>query len=648
MISLSSRQIEIVQFLMQKTDYITIDVLSSMFSVSPRTIRYDLDQIRAFLDESKINFETKPNRGSKINASPEQLSHLKSILFSSKVLSRDDRVLVLSLCLLINQQGTYDSLAELCSVSKQTIITTFAQVEKNFADYNIDLQKIKGQGIVIVADEYTIRNTFIRLVSKLSFEKWLFDSIFSTLYKNPELAEAVEIIKSIESEMKVSYLDHEKIKIILCYCIHRSNTGYSFTQGKTESDFLKIKNQPDFNSMMKALSPFHYSEDEKIYFCWLFMNEKNTQLDNSEYNEDKEANEIAKFLIDKLRQLQPLDEEVRAYFTKGLSMHLKVAIYRIRNNIAIQNELLDQIKISIPLIYEYTKNQLIVLEKTYSLEFDENEIAYIAMYIASAYENSLKVDTQINVLLVCSFGVATSSILRTRIAQIIPECNIIGPLSKTDAEKYVQQNNVDMIISTNEMNFSSVPVITVNPLLYPDDVDYIKTRLFQLSYSQMCNHFLQSYADIDKDNLSKTYIHDLVDADNIQIVDECASWEEAIQLAAKPLLDKHIIEPRYVAKMIDAVNKLGTYMVLVPETAFIHAGTEDGIKHNCTSILILKKPLTFGNKNSKIVRNLVILGIKNKDENSLLDLVYIFEKKTNLEILKTDHITKDIVYDLHD
>ncbi|NCB34324.1 MAG: transcription antiterminator, partial [Erysipelotrichia bacterium] len=248
--------------------------------------------------------------------------------------------------------------------------------------------------------------------------------------------------------------------------------------------------------------------------------------------------------------------------------------------------------------------------------------------------------------LVCSFGLATSSILKTRMEQVIPECIILGPMSKHEAETYAENHRVDIIISTNDIDFQTIPVIKVNPLIYPEDMDYIKNRLFQLSYSLMCKSFLTSYSKQAK-NERQICIKDLISPDNIEIMDHCDSWEKAIVLAAKPLLKSHDIEQRYVEKMIDAVNRLGTYMVLVPETAFVHAGTEDGIRCNCTSILILKKPLVFGNKNPKTVRFLVILGIKNKEENALLELVYIFENENNRSVLVSEDITKDMIGNLH-
>lgn len=303
---------------------------------------------------------------------------------------------------------------------------------------------------------------------------------------------------------------------------------------------------------------------------------------------------------------------------------------------------------SVSLIYEFTSKELHKVEKLYNIEFDENEIAYITMYIASIYETSFKEISTVKVLLVCSFGLATSSMLKSRIIQSFPGFEIFGPLSQNNAFNFLNENNVDLIISTNEFEYSSTPVIKVNPLLNYENMEKIKNKLDQFSYSKMCSHFITSYASTTKITPSKHYIANYVMQENIQIIDECNSWEEAIQLAAQPLLKKKLINQNYVDSMINAVNDYGTYMVMTPNTAYVHAGVNDGIFQNCTAILVIKKPVIFAYTNSKLVSNIVILGIKDKRENDLLNIAYIFEKEENIKLLCSSDITKEAIINMHD
>ncbi|WP_161567306.1 BglG family transcription antiterminator [Acidilutibacter cellobiosedens] len=651
---LTKRQGDILIYLCSQRDYITINQLALKFNVSPRTIQNDLGFIDSFLSGSKVIVDRKSSKGIKINAGESEISYLRKKLKSLnyRTLNSDERSSIIELLLLCNPVNTFDQLSHACRVSRQTIITSFQKIEDKFKKEEIEIQKTKGMGIKLSGNELKIRKCFENRLSELVSN----EIIMNIVIENTRLMEfdktANEIINSVENKLNIKFAEFIKIKLLLNYSLLRISNGNVLFSEKENTDMKKIKIYKEYNYIISALSNYPYSTSDKFYFCSLFMNAKRTvqYSNNSKMHENNidEASIISEYLFNELQAIQPLDINSKERFIRGLTLHLRVAIYRIRNKIDIRNELLDQIKISIPIIYEFTKKELLKCEKKFNLEFDENEIAFIAMYIASAYENSFKIESKLTVLLVCSFGISTSSILNTRILQAIPECKIVGPISEKDVEDYLQKNEVNLIISTNDYQIDDIPIIKVNPLLYPEDVEYIKNRLFQLSYSMMSTHFIRSYANFEKGKKKPTYIKDYIARENIQIVDTCKTWADAIRLASKPLLDKGKIEQRYVNRMIQAVEQFGTYMVLVPETAFIHAGTKDGINENCAAMLVLKNPILFGNKNIKIVRNLVVLGIKNKNEDSLLKLIYIFENKFNLLNLKSKKISIDIIFNMHD
>ena len=158
---------------------------------------------------------------------------------------------------------------------------------------------------------------------------------------------------------------------------------------------------------------------------------------------------------------------------------------------------------------------------------------------------------------------------------------------------------------------------------------------------------MNSYMKQDDNKSKHVFLKDLIKKENIQIKESCDSWEEAIQTAAAPLINAKQIEQRYVITMIDAVNKFGTYMVLLPETAFVHAGTDSGIFEDCCALLVLRNPIVLGNINGKIVRNMIVLGVKNREQLTLLDLVAIFQKDENRLLLADKNIDIDTILNLH-
>ena len=643
MIHLLDRQIEIITLLLLKDDYCIANKLADALSVSNRTIRNDFNIIRLFLKQFGAELKAEPHKGYKIIVDLNQKQEILKNLSAAKSLSQQEIIKAILMLVLSDINTTYESISQYLDLSKQTVAKYVEEVESFLKKYDISLNKIKGKGISIQADEYKVREMMKILLPNDEIDNYLIDISEKTFANSSSLSIARQIIVDIENKAKIKFYELRRLETLVSYSIYRISIGKIIA---SESFSSSNKNNDNYSLYYESLKMMPLPEDEKKYLLSLLLASKVKYLDRT-YDDDSDARQLADYLMKKLQLLYPFSEEKKERFLNGLTTHLSVALYRIRNNIPIKNELLDQIKISISLIYLYTKQQLLSQEEKYDVMFDENEIAYIAMYLASAFETSVKLDRKIKVLVVCSFGTTTSAILDSRLRQLITECEIIGPFSKTEADEYMKNNDIDLVITTHEDSYGKVPAIVVNPLLNQDDTDYIRTRIFQISYEKMCNNFLSSYVKQD-DNLTKLVcIKDLIDENDIQILDSCDSWQQAIEIAASPLVDNNKIEQRYVIAMIDAVIQLGTYMVLLPETAFVHAGRESGVNDDCCSLLVLRKPIVLGDVNGKSVRNVIVLGVKNREQLTMLDLVSIFQKDGNREILASKNIDIDTILNLH-
>lgn len=646
MTTLLERQIEIITLLLLKDDWCVSDDLMEAFSVSNRTIRNDLNQIKVFLKEHNAELKSEPHKGYKIVADIDSRHKILGQLESAKSLSQEEIVKAISILLLSFESTTYNELATFLDISKQTLIKYMDTAQAALLKNGITVNKIKGKGLSVQGREYDIRDYMKQLINLSELSNHIIKVAEKSFLTTSSLKIARQIISDIEINSKVHFYEQRKLELLLSYCLHRISIGKTITEYDLDIKKDILINDSECNLFYKSLRTFPLSDFEKYYLISILLETKVKNL-NKKYDNNSDAEQLAKFLMKKLQLLHPFRKQNTEQFLNGLTSHLTVALYRIRNNIPIQNELLEQIKIRIALIYLYTKQQLLSQEDKYDVIFDENEIAYVAMYLASTFETSLQFDMKIKVLIECSFGTTTSAILDSRIRQLITECEIVGPFSMTETKKYLDKEKVDLIITTHEGTNYRYPTLIVNPLLNPEDADYIHARIFQLSYEKMCDSFMNSYLKQD-DNMSKVVsIKDLISRDDIQIYDKCKSWEEAIHIASSPLLNSGKLEQRYVLTMIDAVRTLGTYMVLLPETAFVHAGTDSGIHEDCCSLLVLKQPIILGDGKGKLVRNIIVLGVKNREKLTLLDLVSIFQEEKNRVLLADKNIDIDSILELH-
>lgn len=129
---------------------------------------------------------------------------------------------------------------------------------------------------------------------------------------------------------------------------------------------------------------------------------------------------------------------------------------------------------------------------------------------------------------------------------------------------------------------------------------------------------------------------------NIQILPQVDSWEEAIKVASSPLLEKGYIEPRYIDTMISKVNELGFYIVLSEDVAMPHSRPEDGVLKMGMSLLKLDTPAKFGNNDIQIV---ITLAAKDNESHidALTNLVELLNDDEKIEKIKLAKTNQEIL-----
>ena len=92
------------------------------------------------------------------------------------------------------------------------------------------------------------------------------------------------------------------------------------------------------------------------------------------------------------------------------------------------------------------------------------------------------------------------------------------------------------------------------------------------------------------------------------------SPKEAIIEAGRLLLKNGNIEENYINKMVESYEKNGAYIVIAPRIAMPHASYKDGVIKAGFSILTLKEPVMFGNKENDPVDVIIGLASGSMDE----------------------------------
>lgn len=656
MIELTRRQSLCLRYLCRQDSYSTVAELARHLDVSERTIRSDLKAIDAYVREHGGRLLRVPGTGILLADGQARRTRLLASLDGASVgvLKREERTATAAMLLLVRPITTFELIARACNVSRQTIIGQFDAIDAFFESRGVEVRREQGIGSYLSGDELAIRRCFVWLVTNDPERMQARDTALRELPATV-LKEARALVERIERMQGMEFTDLEALRLPLAYTLCRIGENHLLAREAASTNVLDrellSQDDPYLSALLGLLEADISEQRERFFAASLVLAQRTTgvgRMHRIETGEPDEATLISRDLIAALHELHVIDEGAVQHLIDGLTTHLRAAIYRCRNDIQVENELSQQVMVPIALLYDFTRKEMRRAEQRYGVCLNDAEIAYIAMYLDTIYESSIRDTVALSVLFVCAFGLASSSILMTRLSHALAECEVYGPMTEAEAIAFMRGHDVDLVISTSDCHFGSVPVLTVDPLLSQAELEKVKSRIMQLSYSKMCSYFLRSYSTTVQDRDDVHYVRDFVEPRDIQVNVACSNWRHAIRLAAGPLLERGLIEERYVERMVSAVEDFGPYMVLTPQTAYVHAGVNDGTHANCASVLVLSESIPFGPHHEKQVRCIVVLGIHDKEHSFLLGLAPIFEREETISCLERPQIDVATVLGLHD
>lgn len=605
-----------------------------MFYISQRTVGSDLSSIEYALKDYNVYLERKPRVGIKLNFEEEELEKFMN-MYEHKVYSAEERILILLMIIMTKEKTTFEELAEELQVSKNTVIQDLKSAEILLEEHGIKIKKKSYYGIFLEGDEDKVRSYFLELYKKTTKHIQLNIKKYSIESLNLDISKVKSFIEKVEALAGVKYSEEslEELELLITFILCRISIGNTV---KYSSDYInEQKSNKNYKIVMDCIKELNckVTESEICYLLKLFSGAKSTLgnfiITNSEI--DKLANDIIEDMY-KVININPLED---IDFKEQMALHLKVAIFRLKNNLLIDNPMLEEIKYKMSFIYAITEKILLEYESLLNIKFPEAEIAYIAMYFDALFERNVKTKVSYKVLIICNGGLATSSLLKTRIKSMIPEVEILDICRLRDVERSVKEYEVDFLISTVPFTLDDYKVIQVNPLLELNDIEKIKTEIFNRRYEKNCKFFVEKVKNKSQSGISK-----ILPEKYSQIGVELNDWKEAIKVAAEPLVKDEKIERHYVSEIIKVIETLGNYMVFIPEIAFVHAEPTFVIE-NSVSVLVLKKPIKFGSKKEVLVKVIVVLANKNENMN-LVNLINIITKEGNIKKLKEATCYEDI------
>lgn len=629
MITLNERQNSILKYLYNKKDYTTINEISKEFKVSVRTIRYDLDNIEYMLkDNEKISLVRTPRYGIKLEFKGKRdILTFSSIFDCVEINSPEDRVIFIAINLLIGNSKV-EELANMLSVSKNTVVSDLKKAKEILNNLRINVISKAYVGTCIEGDEEDIRYAFINLYYKISnadnykLLKMIIDDFDSV--KN----DIEERIHKVENKLSLEYSDtsFKELIIIIMYCFMRMGEYSNFNYSE---EYIHEKEQEEeFEAIQDAFADKTNDKKEICYLMKWFKSAKVMSFINDKSDVKMDSNKyLAMRIIEDMEKYTGIDYSNDFDFVNSVVMHFSVAMYRMQNNFKIENPLKEDIKMRLGIIYQITEDVMKKYESEIGVEFPDDEVSYMAMHFGAAFERKTQEIFDTKALIVCNSGLATAGLLSARMEVMLPQIQVEGVCRLNNLEDELKNKDVDIIISTVPIRNTDIEYVEVNPMLNIDDVLKLKKLAFNNVYEKSSEYLVSKYKG---DKVSS--VAEIIKKSNAAFLYDADNWRDAIAEASKPLIKSGDIKEEYVDDMIKAIEDLGTYMVFIPEIAFVHASNKN-VVNNAVSMLTLKNEIYFGDNSEVRIKSIVVLA--NKDENkNLIELINILTKNNNAEKFK--------------
>lgn len=659
-IRLDSRSTAILNLLLAASDYCGINDLTQQTKLSRRTVYYDLCKINNWLELQGLpTIETERKRGIFIPA--EQRGAIKQLMKSSAernmgyIYTPTERVRLVVCALICAVEPVFiEQMAELCEVSRNTIVADLKVVAEKLRKYELELVYENRQGYSVGGDVVRKRALFMFYFSYLC--PLFADGLPRQL--GPQTAYGYyQTLKELEQQLNSRFVTGTLLALSMLMPVMAKGDNLPTMSGVDE---VEIGRTREFGLVQRFFSQLCPREQ-----CYLSLHLLGSRMQSVPANLlceecDSDLQDMAEGLVHEFERIACVHFSSRKKLKTALIAHLQTSLYRYRYGIQMGNPLTEDIIREYPNLFRITRKAGVFLEQKVGLPIPDDEIGYLTMHFGGFLRSENSANRQLRILLVCPNGISTGNLLRGEVLALLPNARIADVVSMCDLDN--TQKQYDLIISTVAIK-SSVPAVVVHPILTQEDrfailrwgmqrqtlflgeneeiepllqlvSKYVPAeKLPQLRKELACYLQNRRKGVVSMPKLESPGILDLLDDSRIGIFDTAPTWQEAVRAACLPLLGHGSIAKEYVDKILLLLEVYGPYMFLSPGLILAHAKPSDGANRLDISLTVFHEPVHFSEDH--YARVLLVLSPVDGERHLkiLKDIITLFSVQSEVEEL---------------
>ncbi|MBJ7221414.1 MULTISPECIES: BglG family transcription antiterminator [unclassified Brenneria] len=511
---LTSRQNRLLKYLLQRQTHVPVKNIAQYLDVSEKTIQRDLQFIEDFLSAWNIYPDKKIGAGILLIS-----DDVKNLIQLERQIARDDgysdaltnnarRVKIASQLLSdAPLETSISKLSERYFISNASIVNDLKIIEHWIQPLGLTLIRSQS-GTHIEGSENHVRQAMVSLINDVMNHKEPGNLNHSRLdpgsYKalidyfgEQEVNFVQQLLQDMEQQLSYPLGEPYYINIFthILIMMHRMALGNSMPLGEETH-----RRQIDRNILGIAENMVDKIEQridnrlpaDEVWFIYQYIissgiviEERGDNLYSRHQLSNGESRRIALNLIDIFSDFINIDLRADSLLYDGLLIHIKPLLNRLKYRIRIRNPLLEDIKDELRDIYQITERVTQQLCRRFQLQpIAEDEVGYLTVHFQAALERQI---ARRRILVVCSSGVGTSHLLKSRILRAFPDWSIVGVVSASNMAAFCRQEEVDLVISTIHLEEQHIPIVYVSAFFNDDDIKRVTEKLIASQLHQAVN-----------------------------------------------------------------------------------------------------------------------------------------------------------------
>jgi mannitol operon transcriptional antiterminator len=560
--TLTPRLNHLFRILLRNTEPISVSELAVQMNTSKRTVFREMENIDSLLHSYHLRITAKAGVGIWLEGNEEDRETLSRALIrldEPEPMDKGDRRKRLIVEILKNQSvNKLYYYSNLFKVSEGTISNDMDVIADWFQKNDLSLSRRQGYGVALEGTEEAYRRALSQFIyeNSNSEQLWeMFDDVDKGLKGKPDiytlidtnlLNRVVAAFKTIQSAKLDKMTEGSRIRLVIYLSIAVERMIKQKGIAMDSESVTRLKSDENYAladqiaGTLEQWLPFKIPDEERAYLCIHIKSAKqkyiNKNQDDDFYVDHYELMRLIYRMMDYFDQDIVDELKVDELLLGGLIAHLEPTLIRLKHNMEIQNNMLEQIRNMYPDIFEQSRNAARAITEVYGFAVPEAEIGYLATHFGAAVIRlkEKKVHRKVvNIGVVCASGIGVSYLMTSRIKNMFKEDVHIESYAQGDLVEEALCD-IDILVSSFPLTNIARPFILVSPLPTDEDLEKIRREINRCAYVEAMPS--QKKSGDFMGQLHKTWgmaesIQSVLTQFDISYIDENVTFEELVRRA---------------------------------------------------------------------------------------------------------------------